>query len=132
MKLPFANIFKSQKKSIPASVKSEFSAKFPKAKNTEWEIKAADYEAIFYLNDIEHIARFAEGGTLKEYRKNLWLDELPENIVNSGSPYGEIMNGIIIYRGEDVLYEVIIRNENLDRFEYLFNKNGEVLKSKPL
>ena len=132
MKLPFLNIFKSQKKSIPDSVKSMFSTKFPDAKNTEWEKKKAIYEAIFYLNDIEHIARFSEKGVLEEYRKNLWPDELPENIKIAGAAFGEIMNGIIIYRGEEILYEVIIRNEKLDRFEYLFDKKGEVLKSQLL
>lgn len=132
MKLPFINIFKSQKKSIPDAVKSLFADKFPDAKNTEWEKKNAVYEAIFYLKDIEHIARFSENGLLVEYRKNLWPDELPENIKNTGASFGEIMNGIIIYRGEDILYEVIIRDKKLDRFEYLFGKNGEVMKSQLL
>lgn len=129
MKIPFINIFKSQKKSIPESVKSLFAEKFPDSKNTEWEQKGAGYEAIFYLNDIEHIARFSAKGILVEYRKNLWPDELPENIKTTGTSFGEIMNGITIFRGEEILYEVIIRDEKLDRFEYLFNNNGEVLKS---
>ncbi len=132
MKLPFINIFKSQKKSIPDSVKSFFTEKFPEAKNTEWEKKKKVYEAIFYLNDIEHIARFSEDGSLVEYRKNLWPDELPENIKTTGTSFGEIMNGIIIYREEEILYEVIIRNAKLDRYEYLFDKNGGILKSELL
>ncbi len=132
MKLPFKNIFKSQKKSIPDSVKSVFTNKFPDAKNTEWEKKKTVYEAIFYLNDIEHIARYSENGLLVEYRKNLWPDELPENIKTTGASFGEIMNGIIIYRGDEILYEVIIRDKKLDRFEYLFDKNGEVVKSELL
>lgn len=132
MKIPFINIFKSQKKSVPDSVKSLFAEKFPDSKNTEWEQKGAVYEAIFYLNDIEHIARFSGKGILEEYRKNLWPDELPDNIKIIGASFGEIMNGIIIFRGEEILYEVIIRDEKLDRFEYLFDNNGEVLKSKLL
>jgi hypothetical protein len=132
MKLSFLNIFKSQKKSIPDAVKSLFAEKFPDAKNIEWEKKKSAYEAIFYLNDIEHIARFSEDGLLVEYRKNLWPDELPENIKTAGATFGETMNGIIIYRGEEILYELIIRDEKLDRYEYLFDKNGEVLKSELL
>lgn len=132
MKLPFLNIFKSQMKSIPNSVKSLFAEKFPEAKNTEWEKKQTVYEAIFYLNDIEHIARFSEKGLLIEYRKNLWPDELPENIKTTGASFGEIMNGIIIYRGEEICYEVIIRDEKLDRFEYLIDENGKVLQSELL
>lgn len=132
MKLPFLNIFKSQKKSIPNAVKALFAEKFPDAKNIEWEKKVAVYEAIFYLNDIEHIARFSEVGLLVEYRKNLWPDELPENIKTTGITFGETMNGIIIHRGDEILYELIIRDEKLDRYEYLFDKNGEVLKSELL
>ena len=132
MKIPFIHIFKSQKKSIPDSVKSLFTEKFPDAKNIEWEKKVEIFEAIFYLNDIEHIARFSEDGLLVEYRKNLWPDELPENIKTTGATFGETMNGIIIYRGEEILYELIIRDQKLDRYEYLFDKNGEVLKSELL
>jgi hypothetical protein len=132
MKFPFLNIFKSQNKSIPVSVKSLFTEKFPDAKNVEWEKKKTFSEAIFYLNDIEHIARFSDKGILEEYRKNLWPDELPENIKTSGATFGEIMNGIVIYRDDEILYELIIRNDKLDRFEYLFDNNGKVLKSELL
>lgn len=132
MKIPFINIFKSQKKSIPDSVKSLFAEKFPDSKNTEWEQKGAVYEAIFYLNDIEHIARFSAKGILEEYRKNQWPDELPENIKTTGASFGEIMNAITIYRGYDILFELIIRDEKLDRFEYLFKNDGEVIKSEKL
>ncbi|HSO85566.1 MAG TPA: hypothetical protein VLQ91_03375 [Draconibacterium sp.] len=132
MKIPFSNIFKSQTKKIPGEVKKQLGKLFPKAKNIEWEVKNEIYEAIFYLNDVEHIAQISEEGVLLEYKKNLWPDELPEIIKNKGKTFGEIMNGIIIYRGEDIFYEVIIRNEKLDRFEYLFNTKGEVLSSQLL
>ena len=129
MKFPFANIFKSQAKLIPGDVKKQLGKLFPKAKNIDWEVKNDIYEAIFYLNEIEHIAKFSKSGILQEYKKNLWPDELPEAIKNAGVSFGEIMNGIIIYRGDEVLYEVIIRNEKLDRFEYVFKENGEKVSS---
>lgn len=129
MKFPFANIFKSQSKLIPGDVKKQLGKLFPTAKNIDWEVKKDIYEAIFYLNDIEHIAKFSRKGELIEYKKNLWPDELPEAIKNAGVSFGEIMNGIIIYRGDEVLYEVIIRNEKLDRFEYVFKENGEKVSS---
>lgn len=132
MKFSFSKIFKSQSKAIPEVVKKQLEDCFPNAKNIEWEFKNRIYEAIFYLNDIEHIAQISKKGDLLEYKKNLWPGELPDEIKNAGVTYGEIMNGIIIYRGEEILYEVIIRNEKLDRFEYLFNKLGEVLKSQLL
>jgi len=129
MKFPFSKIFKSQSKTIPGDVKKQLDNCFPNAKNIEWEIKNNICEAIFYLNDIEHIAQISKKGDLLEYKKNLWPDELPDNIKKAGSVHGEIMNGIIIYRGEEIFYEMIIRNEKLDRFEYLFDKNGDLLDS---
>lgn len=129
MKFPFSKIFKSQSKTIPGEVKKQLDNCFPNAKNIEWEIKNNTYEAIFYLNDVEHIAQISKKGDLLEYKKNLWPDELPELLKNEGSKYGEIMNGIIICRGEDIFYEMIIRNEKLDRFEFLFTKNAELIDS---
>lgn len=129
MKFPFSKIFRSQAKAIPKVVKKQLEKCFHNAKNIEWEYKNDIFEAIFYLNDVEHIAQFSKNGELLEYKKNLWPAELPENIKQAGSAHGEIMNGIIIYRGQETLYEMIIRNEKLDRYEYLFTKNGELLNS---
>jgi hypothetical protein len=54
MKFPFTNIFKSQSKQIPGEVKKQLGKLFSKAKNIDWEAKNDNYEAIFYLNDIDH------------------------------------------------------------------------------
>ena len=132
MKFPFSKIFRSQTKAIPRVVKKQLENCFHNAKNIEWEVKNDIYEAIFYLSDVEHIAQFSKKGELLEYKKNLWPAELPGSIKAAGTTYGEIMNGIIIYKGEEVFYEVIIRDEKLDRFEYLFSPNGGVLKTVSL
>ncbi len=132
MKIPFSKIFKSQSKKIPSTVISVLDRNFPNSKNVEWEKKNSIYEAIFYLKDVVHIAQITKDGKLTEYKKNVWPDELPAEILKTGNLYGEIMNGIIIYKADKIFYEVIIRNENLDRFEFLFNQKGEVIKSKPL
>jgi hypothetical protein len=100
MKFPFANIFKSQSKLIPGDVKKQLGKLFPTAKNIDWEVKNDIYEAIFYLNDIEHIAKFSKKGELVEYKKNLWPDELPEQLKIQADTFGEIMNGIVIYNRE--------------------------------
>ncbi len=129
MKFPFSKIFKIQSKSIPAEAKKQLGKCFPNAKNIEWEIKNDICEAIFYLNDIEHIAKISRNGILLEYKKNLWLDELPDNIKVAGNSFGEIMNGIVIYKGKEIIYELIVRNEKLDRFENIYNQNAELLNS---
>jgi hypothetical protein len=132
MKIPFLKIFKSQSKSIPEEVSKQLQISFPNAKNIDWEIKGEIFEAIFYLNDIEHIAKISQNGNLIEYKKNLWIEELPESVKIGGNSLGEIMNVIVIYVGSEKFYELIVRNEKLDRFEYLFNEHGVVLKSKNL
>ncbi|MGE0021770.1 MAG: hypothetical protein AB7S72_19025 [Draconibacterium sp.] len=102
---------------------------FPKAKNIEWEPKDDQFEAIFYLDDVEHIAQFLKTGELIQYKKNLWPDELPEILKAEGSKFGEIMNGIVIYRGTDQFYEMIIRDKKLDRYEFLYDTNGVLISS---
>lgn len=132
MKIPFSKIFKSQSKTIPAVVTKQLEKCFPTAKNVDWEIKGEIYEAIFYLKDVEHIAKISKKGVLNEYKKNHWPDELPEAVKIAGSSFGEIMNAIIIYKGEEVLYELIVRNDKLDRFENSYNQNGDLLNSVQL
>ncbi len=129
MKFPFSNIFRSQTKRIPVIVEKKLNEIFPTAKNIEWEQKEEILEAIFYLEDVEHIAQFSKTGELIQYKKNLWPEELPEILKTEGSKFGEIMNGIVIYRGADLFYEMIIRNEKLDRYEFLFNQKGGLISS---
>jgi hypothetical protein len=129
MKIPFLNIFKSHSKQIPGTVKKQLEKSFPGAKNIDWEIKNDIFEAIFYLNDVEHIAKFTNQGTLLEYKKNLWLTELPEEINKSGGIFGEIMNGIVVNRNDVLFYELIIRDTKLDRYVYLFDDKGILQES---
>lgn len=129
MKFPFANIFKNQAKLIPGDIKKQLGKLFPTAKNIDWEVKNDIYEAIFYLNDIEHIAKFTKEGSLLEYKKNLWLNELPEQINKTGDTFGEIMNGIVINRNNVLFYELIIRDKKLDRYVYLFDDKGTLKES---
>jgi hypothetical protein len=129
MKFPFGKIFQSQSKQIPGKVKKQLEKSFPGAKNIDWEIKNDIFEAIFYLNDVEHIAKFTNQGTLLEYKKNLWLTELPEEINKSGGIFGEIMNGIVVNRNDVLFYELIIRDTKLDRYVYLFDDKGILQES---
>ncbi|TNF45234.1 MAG: hypothetical protein EP310_01935 [Bacteroidetes bacterium] len=129
MKFPFAKIFQSHSKQIPGTVKKQLEKSFPGSKNIDWEIKNDIFEAIFYLDDVEHIAKFTKEGSVLEYKKNLWLTELPDQISNSGGKFGEIMNGIVINRNNVLFYELIIRDTKLDRYVYLFDDKGNLMES---
>jgi hypothetical protein len=129
MKFPFGKIFQSQSKQIPGKVKKQLDKSFPGAKNIDWEIKNDIFEAIFYLDDVEHIAKFMKEGSVLEYKKNLWLNELPAQINKSGGAFGEIMNGIVVNRDNVLFYELIIRDTKLDRYVYLFDDKGNLMES---
>jgi hypothetical protein len=132
MKNPFSKIFGTYPKPVPEPVRTELNRYFPNAINIEWEHKKNDYEAVFYLNDIEHIARVSETGELTEYKKNLWPEELPEDISGKSRELGEVMNSIAIYKSGACFYEVIIRDTRFKRKLLLFDEAGNLLNAGKL
>ena len=106
---------------------------FADAKNVEWFGKGNYYEAIFYKNDLEHIAVFDLSGILMEYRQNLpSSDYLPESIKKIALSKGEIMNSILRNMGNLIEYEVIIRDVKLNRYLIMFSETGNIVEEKKL
>lgn len=132
MKRNIFNIFKSSAKSIPGRIKKGLLMHFPNAINIDWTASDNSYEAIFYLEEIEHIAKLSSDGILLEYKKNLWLDEVPEIIGTKAAEHGEMMSAIAIYTGKKVKYEIIIRKKDFNRFLLLYDHQGNLLKNKPV
>lgn len=122
------NLFKSFKKEIPEIVQKELMFHFPDALNVDWYPLEDIYEAVFYIVDVEHIAKISKLGKLFEYKKNLWVSEVPELIKSNCQNEGEIMSAIAIYYGSEINYELIIRDEQLVRNMLLFDKTGKLLK----
>jgi hypothetical protein len=132
MKNPFSKIFGNYPKPVPKPVRDKLEKQFPDAINIEWELKKNDYEAIFYLNDIEHIAHISPAGELTEYKKNLWPEELPEAIAAKSAERGEVMNSIATFRSGACFYEVIIRDTGFKRKLLLFDEAGNLLNTEKL
>lgn len=132
MKNPFAKIFTPHPKPLPKNVVTALNNSFPGAKNIEWELKKGNYEAIFYLEDVEHIALFSSDGELKEHKKNLWPNELPAKITEECNQLGEIMNAIVISKEGKQLFEVIVRDSKFKRKLYLFNEAATLLDTHKL
>lgn len=128
MKIPFAKILSGKPKSIPENVIAELNKHFPNAINVDWEIKEAGYEAVFYLQDTEHIAHISADGILRTYKRNLWPNELPDSIAEVCKQQGEIMNAIAIFRDKDQFYEIIVRDKNFNRTLLLFQKNAALVE----
>jgi len=132
MKFPFIQLTRGHKKKVPETIKSSLLNYFPYAKNIDWDIHKDSYEAIFYLDDVEHIAQISFEGVLTEYKKNLWPDELPAPIAEECKKMGEIMNAIAIFRGSDHFFEVIIRKSSFKRKLLLFNNSSVLINTRKL
>lgn len=132
MKFPFLGILGLQSKTIPIQVKEQFFRNFPNAINIDWETKGKSYEAVFYQDEKEYIARFSHHGDLIEYKKNLWPEELSDPIAEQCRLQGEIMNVIAIYRENKTFFEVIIRNNQLKRTLFIFNQDAKLIENRKL
>ena len=131
MKNILNKIFKFSTVSIPIAVKDSFFEKFGDSINVEWLNSDDFYEAIFYLEEIEHIAHFDSTGKLLNLKKNLPIQATPEHIKRKSALHGELMNVIEIREDEIVGYELIVRDETLIRFSLLMNEKGGLIhKSK--
>jgi hypothetical protein len=131
MKNILTKIFKFATVSIPVAVKDSFFEKFGDSINVEWLNSDDFFEAIFYLDEIEHIAHFDSTGKLLNLKKNLPILSTPEHIKIKGEQHGELMNVIEIREDEIVGYELIVRDEALIRFSLLMNEKGGLIhKSK--
>jgi len=109
-----------------------FNQNFEDAKNVEWFKNENHFEAIFYKNNLEHIAIFSLTGVLTEYRLNMPADYLPEPIKNIVSSKGEIMNSVMRNKGNMLEYEVIVRDQELNRHLITLSDIGRLIEEKKL
>lgn len=116
----------------PVNVSKIFSINFPDAMNVEWSREGADYEAVFYLNAIEHIALIDENGNLLQYKMSLQEPNLPGLILDNVHKKGELMHAVLINSGNTIRYECIIRDRELKRWLLLYDDLGNVLTEKLL
>jgi hypothetical protein len=131
MKNILSKFFKFSSVSLPSKVKESFLEKFGESINVEWLHSDEFYEAIFYLEEIEHIAHFDNTGKLLNLKRNLPIHTTPEHIKEKAALHGELMNVIEIREDEIVGYELIVRDEALIRFSLLLNEKGGLIhKSK--
>lgn len=132
MKNILSKILKFSSVSLPEKVKNSFFEKFGDSLNIEW-LKTDDfYEAIFYRQEIEHIARFDSTGKLLNLKRNLPIHATPDHIKRKAADHGELMNVIEISEEEIVGYELIIRDEELIRFSLLLNEKGGLIQKSKL
>ena len=107
-------------------------ANFTGARNIDWFRSGKFYEAVFYKENIEYIAVFNAAGILQEYKMYLPFEYLPQPIKNSMEKKGEIMNIVLVNKGNSILYEAIFRDTDLNRYMILLTEFGRVISEKQL
>jgi len=125
-------IFEGSNIEPPVICLKSFNENFDNAINTEWFDKGDFFEVIFYNNKIEYIANFSKSGNLEEYKMYLPINFLPETIKIHLENFGEIMNVVLINKGNCVQYEVIVRDKDLNRHLFLLSDLGEIMSEKSL
>ena len=128
----FSKLFGKPQFVPPEKVKESLSKSFDTTLNAEWNKSGDLFEAIFYKNDLEHIALFNLQGELLEYKMFLPKEFLPEQIHKDLVKKGEIMNSVMINKGNAISYEIILRNEEQQRFLYLLSETGSILEKRKL
>ncbi|MEL7585958.1 MAG: hypothetical protein AAGU19_04530 [Prolixibacteraceae bacterium] len=129
----FSRILKGSKGlNIPQSVREAFNKQFDNPLNTEWTKTDHLYEAVFYKDELEHIASYRSDGELLNLKVNLPLGTIPEPVSAMVKEHGELMNAIAIHEQDEVKYELIVRDENLIRFFLLVSSSGEVIEKEKL
>ena len=117
---------------IPQTVKEAFIKQFDNPLNTEWSKTDHHYEAVFYKDELEHIASYRINGELLNLKINLPLDTVPELIRQTAKVHGELMNAIAIHEHDAVRYELIVRDEELTRYFLLLSSTGKVIEKEKL
>jgi len=126
------NLFRLNSKRPPVSVHTQFKTFYPAAINEDWSREEDLWEVVFHDGEVEKIARFSNSGNLEELRVNRSVRDLPVEIYNHVNQLGEIMNVIFIQKGDQVNWEIIYRDSELNRFLILVGNEGNRLNWKPL
>jgi len=126
------NVIEGNNITPPKVCLKAFNHNFSDAINVDWFNRESYYEAIFYKENLEHIAHFDLSGNLTEYKLFLPKEFLPEAIKSYLESKGEIMNAVLNNKGNCIEYEAIVRDKNLTRSLILLSDLGKILEERIL
>lgn len=128
----FSKIYRDSKTGPSRKIREGLSKRFPDARSVEWNNQNGVFEAIFYDQDLEKIARFDPDGKLIECRINLSPEDIPATVKASIDRDLEIMNCIVADNNASIFYELIVRNQSLARFLIIVDESGEIKRNEKL
>jgi hypothetical protein len=108
-------------------IEKDFFGRFVDPLNVEWFSKEGLFEAVFYKDNTEYIARYSSEGLLIDYRINLPPDNLPAAIRSKLNTDEEIMNVVSIVSDMAMEYEIIGRDKDLNRYLIHISGDGNIL-----
>lgn len=127
-----SKIFHTNRTKPANAILKSFVAHFGQSINVEWHKEKENYEALFYIEDMEHIALFSPNGQIIVKKRNLLLSSAKPEIAMQAQNVGEMMNLIEIERDGIIFFEIIARDLYLDRYYILLDNEGNVLDKKKL
>jgi len=128
----FKNILNDNTITPPEPILNHFQKKFANAVFVEWYSDNEFYEAIFYEDDFERIAKYDLDNNFINVKTNISPNLLPESIKEKDLSYGELMNCIIIDNKKEKDYEIIYRDSELIRYLLFLDQNGTEIKHQKL
>jgi len=120
------------KTKIPTIIENRFQELFKDSKSVEWSKIGDDFEALFFQNNLEKIARFNLAGYLLEVRTNFAPSDFSASDNYPLKEKGKLMNYIQILRGDQLYYEMIIKKPDMKRILVLLNDRYEIIKEEIL
>lgn len=127
-----SKIFGDSKTGPSRKIREGLSKRFPDARSVEWNNHKGVFEAIFYDNELEKIARFDHEGKLIECRINVSSGDIPAIVKASIGNELEIMNCIVADNNASIFYELIVRNQSLVRFLIIVDEGGAIRSNEKL
>ncbi|WP_372752898.1 hypothetical protein [Labilibaculum sp.] len=122
----------SETTKVPPTIIAAFNFQFNSPINTEWHKSNDCYEAVFYRNELEHIATYQENGIYVSLKVNLPLERVPAPIRDAIKTEGEIMSTIEITNNKGKYFESIIRDKKHHRFAILLTHKGIIMDKKSI
>ena len=127
-----SKIFNTGKTKPSKNILRSFESVYGHSINVEWHKESENFEALFYIDEMEHIALFAPDGHLVVQKTNLLLTSAPLPVAAQAKNIGEMMNLIKMVRNGNVNFEVIARDLYLDRYYLLLEEDGHILEKRKL
>jgi len=118
--------FAQQKNEVPASIKADFSKKYPAATEVKWEKEAGKYETSFMLDRKEMSVLYNANGAVEETETKIAVSELPTKAKTYALSKGSIKETAkIVTANGGVKYEAEVKGKDL-----IFDDKGNFLEEK--